>query len=342
MYHKAAVVPFLTLALGGAVLAGERDKLEENVNRALQFLQKVQDSDGAWHLSGQKSPAATSLAVMAFLSAGHVPGQGPYSDTITKGVRWVLSKQHANGSFADNMGHEMYQHGICTLMLAEVVGMIQDVKLAAQVRKGLERAVKIVLQAQRTQGTYRGGWRYQIHGFDADMSVTGWQLLALRAARNVGCDVPAERIDMAVDYVKRSRDPQSGGYCYMPGGGMTIPCTGTAILCLEICGKHHLPEAVQAGSVLLKNPPDWNDGHFSYAVYYCSQATFQLGNNYWNFYRPKLHKVLFDHQQGNGCWICSGGFGPVYSTAMAVLALTVEYRYLPIYQRGEEATPAKR
>jgi hypothetical protein len=28
--------------------------------------------------------------------------------------------------------------------------------------------------------------------------------------------------------------------------------------------------------------------------------------------------------------------GPNYCTAMAALALTVEYRFLPIYQRGEE------
>ena len=29
-------------------------------------------------------------------------------------------------------------------------------------------------------------------------------------------------------------------------------------------------------------------------------------------------------------------FGPNYCTAMAILALTVEYRFLPIYQRSEE------
>ena len=28
--------------------------------------------------------------------------------------------------------------------------------------------------------------------------------------------------------------------------------------------------------------------------------------------------------------------GPNYCTAMAILALTVEYRFLPIYQRAEE------
>jgi hypothetical protein len=49
-----------------------------------------------------------------------------------------------------------------------------------------------------------------------------------------------------------------------------------------------------------------------------------------------MHKVLFDNQQGNGCWLKNDYHGPNYATAMGVLALTVEYRYLPIYQRAEE------
>ena len=40
----------------------------------------------------------------------------------------------------------MYQHGICTLMLAEV-GMTEG-KLAEEVRKKLERAVQVILKAQ--------------------------------------------------------------------------------------------------------------------------------------------------------------------------------------------------
>jgi len=46
-----------------------------------------------------------------------------------------------------------------------------------------------------------------------------------------------------------------------------------------------------------------------------------------------MSKVLLDHQAGNGSW---QGNDANYGTAMAVLALAVEYRYLPIYQRGEE------
>lgn len=313
------------------------DRIETSIDKALKFLQTMQDEDGAWRLNQGKSAAATSLAVMAFLSAGHTPGAGPYGETVSKGIRWVLQTQRADGLIAE-LGLEMYQHGISTLMLAEVAGMT-DAATAPKVKQALEKGVALILQAQRTEGTYRGGWRYSVNSMDADISVTGWQLLALRAAKNIGCDVPAERIDMAVGFIQRCRDAASGGYCYMPGANLTVPCTGTSILCLELCHKHHAPESLRAGSYLLRHPPTWNSMHFFYNVYYGSQAIFQLGGNYWNLYRPQLHKVLLDNQQANGSWMNHEGYGPVYATSMSVLALTVEYRYLPIYQRGEEPEP---
>jgi hypothetical protein len=321
------------------VAQAPRGDLEINVDRALVFLKSMQEKDGAWRLSGQKNPAVTALSIMAFLSAGHIPGEGPHADLIDKGIRSVLAVQQPNGVMAGVGGFEMYEHGICTLMLAEVYGMT-DATLAREIKPKLEKAVAVILKAQKLESAlHRGGWRYRIDSPDADLSVTGWQLLALRAAKNIGCDVPGERIDLAVEYVQRCREPVGGGFCYLPGGRSTVACTGTGILALELCGKgrHRSREALQAGSYLLRQPPRWGDDHFFYSVYYVSQGMFQLGNNYWNFLRPQLHKVLFDHQQRNGSWIGSDGFGPTYATAMAVLALTVEYRYLPIYQRDEEA-----
>ncbi len=303
----------------------------------------MQEKDGAWEAQGQKSCAITGLAVMAFLSAGHVPGEGPYAAAVEKGVRWVLSRQRGDGLIAldAEMGIEMYHHGICTLLLAEVAGMT-DTKLGKDCRKALEKALALILKAQTTTGPGRGGWRYRPDSNDADVSVTGWQMLALRAAKNLACDIPPGCIERAAIYLHRCHDSGSGGYCYQPGSAATVPCTGTAVLCLEICrpSRPREREILQAGSYLLKNPIQWNSAHFFYSVYYGAQATFQLGNNYWNFYRPQLHKVLFANQQANGSWLNAEGFGPNYSTAMAVLALTVEYRFLPIYQRAEE--PAKK
>ena len=95
-----------------------------------------------------------------------------------------------------------------------------------------------------------------------------------------------------------------------------------------------------AGAFILDNPPDPRQLYCFYGLYYCSQAMFQLGNAFWTLYRPRLHRFLLPNQSQSGAWIApdntSAAYGRNYTTAMAVLALTVEYRFLPIYQRGEE------
>jgi hypothetical protein len=221
-----------------------------------------------------------------------------------------------------------------------------DAELGKDIRKALEKAVAIILRAQRKTGSERGGWRYRVaHIEGSDISVTGWQVMALRAAKNLGCDVPAEAIDHAIDYIKRCQDVRSGGFRYTTGGRLTLACTGTSILALEICGKehHHSPEALRGGAFLLRNEnlPHARQDWFFYSIYYGAQAAFQLGGNYWTVFRPRLHDVLLRLQSGSAFWDgrsndASAG-GRAYCTAMAILALTVEYRFLPIYQRGEES-----
>jgi hypothetical protein len=225
-----------------------------------------------------------------------------------------------------------------------------DRREAAALRARLEAAVKVIRYAQARSG----GWRYTIQPQDADMSVTAWQVMALRAAKNVGCDVSADIIDRAVEYVKSCRNPSSGGYCYQPRGMTTLPCTGASVLSLELCGKqyHGSDESKQAAQFITDQlvaggrggGMRWNQ-HFFYGVYYTSQAMFQVGGKFWEWYRKYLHWLLLHPeahaQQPGGFWTGVSGddqnAGTSYCTAMAVLALTVEYRFLPIYQRGEEA-----
>jgi len=311
------------------------------VVRALEYLKSSQKPDGAWESGGfGRATSVTSLAVMAFLSAGHVPGEpGPYREAVENGIRYVLAHQRANGLLVSNSSHgPMYCHGISTLMLAEVVGMSSDQALADKAREALGKAVRLILLSQNLvkNPDNAGGWRYQPTSRDSDLSVTGWQLMALRAAKSGGCAVPSENIDRAIDYVKRCAS-REGGFGYQPGGGPNNPRTGTGILALEICGDHQTPEALAGAEYLLKHPPRWAASYFFYEVYYCPQALFQLGDKYFLAYYPKLVSILLEHQERDGSWLSddandrSGGRN--YCTAMAVLALAVEYRYLPIYQR---------
>jgi hypothetical protein len=325
---------------------GKPDPVDRAVRRALVYLRRSQGIDGCWQSFGfgqPRSAGVTGLGVMAFLSAGQTPTEGEHARAVETGVRWVLSRQRANGVIATDGEYEMYHHGICTLMLAEVAGMCRG-ELADDVRNGLAKAVEVILKAQRRLGSNDGGWRYTVVGSDADLSVTGWQLLALRAAKNTGCDVPAAAIERAVEFLRRCYDESRGGFAYTARGYLTVPCTGTGILGLELCGRdlHRCRESLRAGTYILRHPVNLDQQHCFYGLYYCSQAMFQLGGNYWDAYRARLHEVLLTSQHGDGSWMGSDGearrVGPNYTTAMAVLALTVEYRFLPIYQRGEEPT----
>ncbi|MBW3543891.1 MAG: terpene cyclase/mutase family protein, partial [Planctomycetes bacterium] len=190
-------------------------------------------------------------------------------------------------------------------------------------------------QAVPKGARHEGGWRYGPSSDDSDLSVTGWQVLALRAAKGVGCDVPAEAIDRAVDYVKNCH--QFGGFAYQPGNGVTPTRTGTGILCLEVCGQHHTPEALAAADYLLRRPLQYSDSYFYYGAYYVAVGLFKVGGQHWEQARGQLFATLLENQMPNGSWFPDNGsergVGDIYSTSLAVLALAVEYRYLPIYQR---------
>ena len=178
------------LGLPFSVMAQERTAQQKRVDRAivnaLRSLALQQQHSGAWRVDQYgESTASTSLAVMAFLAAGHLPDEGPYGERISRGIKWVVDHQQADGMLVHRQSHgPMYSHGISTLMLAEVVGMVGK-RQAKPVREALEKAVGLIIKAQNRPKArnHEGGWRYSASSADSDLSVTGWQLLALRAAK---------------------------------------------------------------------------------------------------------------------------------------------------------------
>ena len=134
---------------------------------------------------------------------------------------------------------------------------------------------------------------------------------------------------------------KDGGFGYQNPGGPGLARTGTALLCLELCGKHGDKATIGAGNWIMRRLPNIRDSHYFYGLYYCSQGMFQLGGKYWEFWAKHMYEMMLKRQvakgKNAGSWPAEAGSaakaGTCYSTAMAVLAMSVSYRQLPIYQR---------
>ena len=337
-----------------AALAKYDEPVDRAIDKALAYLAKGQHKEGYWPSGMGKSTAVTSLAVMAFLAKGYTPGTGPYGEVLDRGIDFVLRNQRPNGLLVGKQSHgPMYSHCIATLMLSEISGMV-NAERQAKIDQVLPKAIRLILTAQQVKknANYHGGWRYQSHSRDSDISCTGWALMALRSARNNGAPIPDKAIEDAVGFVLRCRartpaprKPSSAkpkrtgvGFCYIPGQKPSLARTGTAVLCLELCGRHRSKESLAGGDWILENPQRrYGDAYFYYGLYYSSQAMFQLGGKHWEQFAPHMYEMMLKFQRPDGSWPKGGGGeakpGGSYSTAMGVLAMAVSYRQLPIYQR---------
>ena len=338
-------------------------RLDAAVDRGLEYLAGKQISRDAAAAMARpelvgafEEPASvgntgiTSLAVMAFLARGHLPGRGRYGDLINRGIDYVLSQQLENGLLVskDLKGRTtglMYEHSISTLMLAEVSGMVDPAR-QQKIDDVLSRALLVLLQAQKVPKSEAntGGWRYTPGTTDSDLSLTGWSIMALRAAKLNGAAIPDEHIEMAVSYILNCHT-REGSFSYMPGGTTgSTSMTGIAVLCLELCGEHGNEDLLTAGNFILTRPPrmtgpDGNPVRFRYYTwYYCGQAMFQLGGQHWNEFAPVMYDSLLEDQTPDGSWKYPGQtlvYNTTYPTSLAILTLTVSARQLPIYQREE-------
>jgi hypothetical protein len=346
------------------VPAGEQQVLTaaglRAAERGLKFLAEHQLEDGSWpgdvgykledsYRVWNKNSAhvgVTALAGMAFLAGGHVPGRGPYGEAVEKAVGFILKQVRHDGYITANETR-MYSHAFASLFLAEVYGMNQR----EDVREALQKAVDLIVASQNQQG----GWRYQPHVADADMSVAACQVMALRAARNIGIQVPRETIDRAVKYVRDSavREDESvyfspyskpGMFRYQPEprSRASEPLTAAGITILHGAGVYADADIERGMKVLDDSLKSFSnsyglqyDGHyyFYYGHYYAVQAYHIAGGKRYREYFGLIEDVLLRMQRQDGSWPNRVGPGSVYGTATACLILQIPKEYLPIFQR---------
>ncbi|MBB5040121.1 prenyltransferase/squalene oxidase repeat-containing protein [Prosthecobacter dejongeii] len=309
---------------------------------------KIQRGDIPSH-----SAAMTSLAIMGLASVGHLPGDPtPEGQAAQRALKYVVDhvEPDENGYLGRSDRSRMYGHGIITLMLTEMLGMSPDIETDKKVRSMTEKAIKLIIRAQQVpkSDANKGGWRYEPASSDSDISVSVWQLMSLRAAKNSGIEVPKEAIDNGIAYIKRSyraeRDSNGNlkqleaAFSYEPyGGRQTFSTTSAGLLSLQVAGQYNIPEVLGSSNWLLKFPPEVNEPWFYYGCYYYAQGMYHRGGDHAATARQKTEQMLVGAQSPEGAWFPRNGneksAGPVYATSLALLSLSVYHHFLPIYQK---------
>ena len=320
---------------------GGSDATERAIGAALDWLARNQEPDGRWDVrkhgaNGSYETAGSGLALLCFYGwdARHDRG-GKYQDNVKRALEWLLKQQKENGDLRG--GGRMYCHGIASIALCEAYGVTKDPKL----KEPAERAIKLILASQSPT---KGGWRYEPSGpngphQDADLSVTGWQYMALHSARLAGLEIPDDTFVRARRYLDEVSSGKHRGLYGYQAGGANPAMVATGMFCRQLDLVPPTDPRMPEGAVYLgQHPMPVNNPGFYY-VYYATLALYQHQGDVWQKWNERLTETLplIQKKAGaeNGSWdpgsdhAASGG--RVTSTTLGVLSLEVYYRLLPMY-----------
>lgn len=353
---------------GSLAREGGSEGTESAVTAALRWLKFHQSADGRWSGSNwmenctkgkctgpgfnagehRYDTGLTALALLAFLGNGHTHRFGTFKQTVNKGLTWLKRQQNQSTGaigYEDGHGESIYNHAIGTMALCEAYAVSRDFTL----KRNAEQAVKFCVEAQNP-GL---GWKYGIKSGRNDTSVTGWMVLALKAAKTAGIDVPDGAFEGAQKWFVRATNSEGDVGYETPGGGSSylapnegkydvVPCmTAVSVICRIFTGEKRSEDAIRKGAkILADNPPDWSDPNNArklnfYYWYYGTYAMFQVGGDRWHAWNKSMQQALLPRQRQRGCedgswdplaeWCLAGG--RVYATAINALTLEIYYRY---------------
>lgn len=344
------------------------EKLRENggtaecemaVSRSLAWLKGQQNGDGSW---GSRNKAAmTGLTLLCYLGRCETPDSAFYGDNVRNGMLYLveLARKNPHGILADNVvsNSATYEHGIATYALGEMYSFYRlGNRSLPGLRETFEKGVQIIIEQQNRQGAWTYGGKdagmptaYNKDSGGEDLSVSGWQFQALKAAKHTGLKIAGldGAIKRCCDYLE-SKQTKDGGF------GKTNrdehynqwSLTGCGVLGLQTLA-HHKTAPVKKGirflrEFLASEPLDWERNCNLYCWYYYTQAFFQAGGDDWKFYNAQFLPQILGAQQADGSfkrgrpnWPAGDAADAIYRQCLCTLQLEVYFRYLKVADRDE-------
>ena len=331
------------------------EEVQQALTKALDWLASTQQKDGSWERYKQ---AYTGLSIMAFVGAKCI--QKDYSANVKAALDFLKSKHTPSSKYPEGSRdavyrgglfgtQEMYQHAIATLAVIEALVDLNDETLEPVARE----AVQLIIRAQNTEhkpealrgpvqadSRAYGGWRYGPDSTDSDISLTGWQILALKAAVNAGFSIPDHVFPAAAGFVRSLQGKDDGSFRYDSPGDSGASCAraGMGALSLQLSGYPKDPMVPPAIRFMQDHAPRWNDeepgdGYPFYYWYYGTRVMFMAGGDDWRIWKDWMCRFLVDHQNPDGSWDGERSEKQldVYRTALGALMLEFCCGHVPVY-----------
>jgi hypothetical protein len=340
---------------------GGTPESEAAVADGLRWLSNHQFPDGAWSFFHSTHPechgqcnqagvmpaggrsAATGLALLAFLGSGHTHQDGDYQDEVKNGVEFLLKNAKTQGQYMDLCpevvaNEKLYTHGLCTIALSELAALTKD----SRIKSAAKSAVNFIVASQNPKS---GGWRYmpyQVSKDPGDTSVVGWQIMALKSAKNAKIQFSDTSFKGAELFLNAVQELGGSQYGYDLTSKTPSPSmTAAGLLCRMYLGWDRKNKALQNGvKFLAATKPMPNNMYYNY---YATQVMHHWGGEEWNEWngimRDQLVRAQLRVSDGHlhGSWnladVHGDSGGRLYMTCLCVMTLEVYYRHLPIQRR---------
>jgi uncharacterized protein YcnI len=297
------------------------------IEQGLAWLAAHQHADGGWRFDMHAGPcrgqcrnsgaersttAATGLALLPLLNAD------PYdTNAVDAGLSYLQSRLVITRDGGDLREGTMYGQGLATLALARGLRRTGDESL----REPTQQAALFIVQAQHP----RGGWRY-FPGQAGDITIVGWQIAALDAARAADLAVPEETLLRAGEFLDSVQTDDGTAYGYQrPESQRSASAIGLASRMR--LGWHPLDSRIERGvEHLARAGPSYDDMYFNH---YAAFVIRESGSRGWPEFRERIVKHLAATQATSGHEAGSWHFadphtspgGRLCDTALALLIL---------------------
>ncbi len=231
--------------------------------------------------------------------------------------------------------------GSAMLSLAEAYGVLDEellwkdpgIDIPSDRRRTLGEALQLAVRCAITsqENNPWKAWRYRPESKDADTSVTGAVLIGLLAARNAGVKVPDSNIDDAMQYI-REVTTKRGEASYTPGFGLGTGSNMSAIACLVLAiesikiGRNMQPSPTSSSRMRMSSTRLSRIQHVLHVA-----GTVSIGFRYLEQVESTCDASIETRSKTGREFLLFTR--AAYGTSMSVLALALNYRFLPIYER---------